>query len=53
MRWFERLLAELVHELWWGDAAKIRAAAVGRQKYDKRDANLVLQLLIENRFPRL
>jgi len=36
-----------------GRCRQIRAAAVGRQKYDKRDANLVLQLLIENRFPRL
>jgi hypothetical protein len=25
-RWFERLLAELGHELWIGDAARIRAA---------------------------
>ena len=24
-QWFERLLAELGHELWLGDAAKIRA----------------------------
>src|SRR5215472_4050782 len=53
MRWFERLLAECGHELWWGDPAKIRAAAVGRQKYDKRDADLILQLLLEKRFPRL
>ena len=53
MRWFERLLAECGHELWWGNPAKIRAAAIGRQKYDKRDADLILQLLIEKRFPRL
>src|SRR5260370_34825436 len=53
MRWFERLLAECGHELWWGNPAKIRAAAVGRQKTDKRDADLILQLLIEKRFPRL
>jgi transposase len=26
-RWFERLLGELGHELWIGDAARIRAAA--------------------------
>ena len=53
MRWFERLLAECGHELWWGNPAKIRAAAVGRQKNDKRDADLILQLLLEKRFPRL
>jgi len=27
-RWFERMLAELGHELWIGDAAQIRAAMV-------------------------
>jgi transposase len=27
-RWFERLLGELGHELWIGDAAAIRAAVV-------------------------
>jgi hypothetical protein len=29
-RWFERMLAELGHELWMGDAARIRAAEVRR-----------------------
>ena len=28
IHWFERLLAELGHELWIGDAAKIRASEV-------------------------
>jgi transposase len=37
-RWFERLLAELGHELWIGDAARIRAAEVRKQKTDARDA---------------
>jgi hypothetical protein len=27
-RWFERMLAELGHELWIGDAAQIRASVV-------------------------
>jgi transposase len=36
--WFERLLAECGHELWVGDAARIRAHAVRRQKTDVRDA---------------
>jgi len=27
-RWFERMLAELGHELWIGDAAEIRASVV-------------------------
>jgi len=51
--WFERLLAELGHELWVGDAARIRAAAVRRQKTDARDAAHLLQLLLQDRFPRI
>ena len=31
-RWFERLLAELGHELWIGVAAQTRAAMVRKQK---------------------
>jgi transposase len=52
-RWFERLLAELRHELWMGDAARIRAADVRKQKTDARDAALLLELLLSGRFPRL
>lgn len=52
-RWFERLLAELGHELWVGDAARIRASAVRKQKTDARDAALLLDLLLGGRFPRL
>jgi transposase len=52
-RWFERLLAELGHELWIGDAAQIRAAMVRKQKTDARDAAHLLQLLLEERFPRI
>lgn len=51
--WFERLLAELGLELWLGDAARIRAGAVRRQKTDRRDAEQLLQLLMEERFPRI
>jgi transposase len=51
--WFERLLAELGIELWLGDAGKIRAAEVRKQKTDRRDAAHLLQLLIEDRFPRI
>jgi transposase len=52
-RWFERLLAELDFELWIGDPARIRAKRVRKQKTDRRDAELILTLLIENRFPRV
>jgi transposase len=53
MHWFERLLAELGHELWIGDSAKIRASEVRKQKTDERDAALILDLLLANRFPRI
>jgi transposase len=52
-RWFERLLAELDMELWIGDAAKIKTKRVRKQKTDRNDAQLLLGLLIENRFPRV
>src|SRR5580692_1822046 len=51
--WFERLLAELGFELWLGDAAEIRARVVRRQKTDRRDAEHVLRLMREDRFPRI
>jgi transposase len=51
--WFERLLAEFRHELWVGDAARIRAQAVRAQKTDQRDAAHLLNLLDTDRFPRL
>jgi len=52
-QWFERLLAELGHELWVGHPAEIRARAVRRQKTDTRDAEHLLDLLVSNRFPRI
>jgi transposase len=53
MHWFERLLEELGHELWIGDSAKICASEVRKQKTDQRDALLILDLLLANRFPRI
>lgn len=52
-RWFERLLQELGHELWVGDATRIRAQAVRKQKTDERDAEHLLELLVSGRFPRI
>ena len=52
-RWWERLLAELQVELWIGDAAAIRSKRVRKQKTDRQDAQLILQLLLEDRFPRI
>jgi transposase len=53
IHWFERLLAELGHELWIGDSARIRASEVRKQKTDERDARLILDLLLAKRFPKI
>ena len=52
-QWFERMLAELGHELWIGHASEIRAGVVRKQKTDARDAQHLLRLLLEKRFPRI
>jgi len=52
-RWLERLLAELNFELWIGDAAVIRTKRVRKQKTDRQDAQLILRLLLEDRFPQI
>ena len=52
-QWFVEMVTGLGHEVWIGDAAKIRASDVRQQKHDKRDAALLLQLLVEGRFPRI
>jgi transposase len=52
-RWFERRLAELNIELWVGDAAKIRAKRVRKHKTDCQDAQHILVLLLEDRFPQI
>src|SRR5713101_83606 len=51
--WFEAMLAELGHELWMGDAAKIRASVIRKQKTDARDAAHLLDLLRQDRFPKI
>ena len=50
--WFERLLEALGFELRLGDAGQIRASVVRQQKTDRRDAVHLLQLLLEERFPK-
>ena len=52
-RWFERLISELGFELWVGDAAAISTKRVRKHKNDRQDAELLLTLLLENRFPRI
>ena len=51
--WFEELLEELGCEVWIGHAAAIRTFARRRQKNDRRDADLILDLLVSGDFPRL
>ena len=48
-RWFERLVAELQFELWIGDAAEIRTKRVRKQKTDRQNAQLILQLMQKTR----
>lgn len=51
--WFEELLLTLGHQSWIGDAAEIRRRARRRQKNDRRDAELILELLLRSEFPRV
>jgi transposase len=50
-RWFHRLLDSLGHQLLLGDAYVIRKCAIRRQKNDRRDAELLLDLLLHGDFP--
>ena len=51
--WFEALLEELSCEVWLGDPVEIRRRARWRQKSDRRDAELIWDLMVHNEFPRL
>jgi transposase len=54
MQWFLELLEELGIECRVGHPAKIRAAETRKQKHDRRDARLLLDLLErEDRFPEI
>ena len=53
MQWFLELLEELGIECRVGHPAKIRAKETRKQKHDRRDARLILELLIEERFPEI
>src|SRR5436309_5518789 len=50
MRWFQRLLMRLGHRLLIGDATAIQASNPRKQQTDKRDAQHILKLLLEDRF---
>lgn len=51
--WFETMLEQLGHEVWIGHATEIRRRARSRQKTDRRDAELILDLLLKDEFPRI
>ena len=51
--WFEALLEQLGHQVWLGHATEIRRRARWRQKNDRRDAELILDLMLHHEFPRL
>jgi transposase len=53
MLWFERRLQQYGHRLRLGDAAQIRSKETRKQKHDRRDAELIARLLLENNFPDL
>jgi transposase len=53
MPWFVNLLEELGIECQVGNPAVIRAAEPRKQKHDRRDAGLILKLLMEDRFPAI
>ena len=53
MQWFLNLMEELGIECLVGHPAEIRAAEPRKQKHDRRDADLLLSLLVEERFPSI
>jgi transposase len=53
MGWFLQMTAELGITCRVGDPAKIRKVETRRQKHDRRDATLLLNLLAEDRFPEI
>lgn len=52
-RWFEKMLFESEHKLLVGNPVLIRKRAVSRHKNDRRDAELILDLLLKGEFPSL
>jgi transposase len=53
MHWFLKLMEELKIDCRVGHPAKIRKAETRKQKHDRRDARLLLKLLVEDRFPAI
>ena len=51
--WFETMLEQVGCEVWLGHATEIRGRAGWRQKNDRRDAELIWDLMVHDEFPRL
>jgi transposase len=51
--WFETMLEGLGCEVWLGDATEIRRRARWRHKDDRRDAELIWDLMVHDEFPLL
>ncbi len=51
--WFENMLFETGHKLLVGNPVLIRKRATSRHKNDRRDAELILDLLLRGEFPSL
>jgi transposase len=51
--WFEKMLFENGHKLFVGNPVLIRKRAVSRHKNDRRDAGLILELLMRDEFPTI
>jgi len=51
LEWFEKMLEEMGHELKVGNPRLIRRMALSRQKTDSRDAETILDLLLNGSFP--
>ena len=51
--WFENMLFEMNHKLLVGNPVLIRKRATSRHKNDRRDAELILDLLMRDEFPAL
>lgn len=51
--WFENMLYENGHKLFVGNPVLIRKRATSRHKNDRRDAELILELLMRGEFPAI
>jgi transposase len=51
--WFEKMLFETGHQLFVGNPVLIRKRATSRHKNDRRDAELILELLLRGEFPAI